>query len=224
MNGRHLREYLVATAACDPGGSYGGIQELAETVSEALPVGEWEGAVRGGDPSALRAALRPCGDLARARAAYARVLKLPESAFAGEPARSRSWVDARWDAKAGKWSSVTVAVRGTRGDVLKTLLPEAGPVRPLTARRFSAKNFDEPVASALAAFAALAPVSSVQTVAGEPGWTLVLAKPLPWPLFLRTDLSASFVPRAAQLSLIIRDARVVALDFDGEALWARFVG
>jgi hypothetical protein len=67
-------------------------------------------------------------------------------------------------------------------------------------------------------------VAEVRTVPGSPGWTLVLERPLAWPLFLRCDVSAAFAPRAAQLSLILRDARLVALDFDGEALWARFVG
>lgn len=224
MNGRHLREWLTAAASCDPGGSYGGLQELAAAVSEAVPVGEWEGAVRGGDAAALRVALRPCGDLGPARAAYARVLGLPASALADEPARSRSWVDARWDAKEGRWTRVVAATRGPRGEALKTLLPETGASRALALKRFAADDFDEPVASTLAAFARLCPIAAVQTAAGGEGWTLVLAAPVPWPSFLRSDLSAAFVPRAAQLSLLLRDARVVALDFDGEALWARFVG
>ncbi len=222
MNGRHLGETLAAFAACDATGSYDGIRELAASVSAALPVGEWEGAVSGGDAAALRVALRPCGDLGPARAAFARALDLPEAAFAGAPARSRAWVDARWDAKGGKWTAVTAAVRGAKGDTLKSLL--GGADRALVTRPFRAKDFDEPVASALAVFHGLCPIAEVQSVRGGDGWTLVLAKPVPWPLFLRTDLSAPFVPRAAQLALILRDARVVALDFDGEALWARFVG
>lgn len=222
MNGHHLREFLTATAACDAGGAYGGVQELAAEVSAALPVGEWEAAVRGGDASSLRVALRPCGDAAPARAAAARVLGVTEAALAGEPARSRAWLDARWDAKEGRWTRVLAAVRGPKGEALKTVLPETGATRPLSHARFSAAAFEEPVASTLAAFHRVSPVAAVQT-AGE-GWTLVLAKPLPWPLFLRSDLAAAFAPRAAQLSLILRDARVVALDFDGEALWARFVG
>ena len=55
-------------------------------------------------------------------------------------------------------------------------------------------------------------------------WSLLLERPLPWPLFLRCDLSAAFQPRASQFSLLLRDAGIVALDFDGEALWARFSG
>lgn len=91
-------------------------------------------------------------------------------------------------------------------------------------RPFKAADFEEPIASALKAFDALAKIASVERRPGRPGWTLVLAKPLAWPLFLRCDLAASFAPRAAPLSLILRDARVAALDFDGEALWARCVG
>ena len=86
--------------------------------------------------------------------------------------------------------------------------------------RFSAAAFAEPVASALKAFHALSPVARVRA-APKGRWTLELERPLPWPLFLRCDVSAAFAPRAAQLSLILRDAPVSALEFDGEALWAR---
>lgn len=86
--------------------------------------------------------------------------------------------------------------------------------------RFSPSAFAEPVASALKAFDALAPVARVLS-APKGRWTMVLARPLPWPLFLRCDVSAAFAPRAAQISLILRDAPVSALEFDGEALWAR---
>lgn len=86
--------------------------------------------------------------------------------------------------------------------------------------RFSAEAFAEPVAAALKAFDALSPIAEVRA-ASKGRWTLVLARPLPWPLFLRCDLSSAFAPRAAQISLILRDAPVAALEFDGEALWAR---
>lgn len=89
--------------------------------------------------------------------------------------------------------------------------------------RFSPGAFAEPVASALKDFDALAPVAEVRA-APKGRWTLILARPLPWPLFLRCDLSAAYAPRAAQLSLILRDARIDALEFDGEALWARCAG
>jgi hypothetical protein len=116
------------------------------------------------------------------------------------------------------------AVRGGDAFEVKVARRSAAPARGPAARRFSAADFAEPVASALKTFDALAPIAEVRRERGAAGWTLVLAKPLPWPLFLRCDVSAAFAPRAAQLSLILRDARVIALDFDGEALWARFVG
>jgi hypothetical protein len=110
------------------------------------------------------------------------------------------------------------SVRGGERPVL-ILRPrdgKAGKTRP-----FSPTAFDEPIATALKDFQALAPVASVRVAPGG-AWTMILKRPLAWPLFLRCDVAASFAPRAAQLSLVLRDARVVALDFDGEALWARF--
>jgi len=110
-----------------------------------------------------------------------------------------------------------VSARGGAPWTLRASAPKRAP-----RRHFSPRDFEEPVASALAAFDALCPVAAVARAGA--GWTLVLEKPLPWPLFLRCDLAAAFAPRAAQLALILRDARVVALDFDGEALWARSAG
>ena len=111
-----------------------------------------------------------------------------------------------------------VRVRGGESPALSAA-PAPGP-RKDKAHPFRASAFEEPVASALAAFHALAPVAAIRVPASG-GWTLELERPLAWPLFLRCDLAASFTPRAAQLSLILRDARIAALDFDGEALWAR---
>lgn len=85
--------------------------------------------------------------------------------------------------------------------------------------RFSPAAFAEPIASALKVFHALAPIAEVQ-FAPKGRWTLILARPLPWPLFLRCDVAAAFAPRAAWLTLILRDAPVTALEFDGEALCA----
>lgn len=85
---------------------------------------------------------------------------------------------------------------------------------------FRAKDFAAPVDEALARFHRLNPIASVRRDGAR--WTLILERPLAWPLFLRCDLSAAFAPRASQLSLLLRDSRIVALDFDGEALWARF--
>lgn len=90
------------------------------------------------------------------------------------------------------------------------------------ARKFSAKAFPAPIDEALRVFDALAPVESMR-VGPKGAWTLEFRRPLAWPLFLRCDLAASFVPKASALTVVLRDANVVALDFDGEALWARFV-
>lgn len=113
-------------------------------------------------------------------------------------------LDAAWDPRSGAWL------------YKKTGAPKGRAVP------FRAKDFAAPVDEALARFHRLCPVASVRR--DGPRWTLNLERPLAWPLFLRCDLSAAFAPRASQLSLLLRDARIVALDFDGEALWARFSG
>lgn len=224
MNAAQAREFLSAASACDAGSDYSGPRELVDALAPVLPGAEWEFAFRGGDSAALRLGLLVCGDSAAGRAVLARALDVDEEALAGAPAARRPWVDAAWDLKAGHWTAVESARADARGTIVRALKPKAGPARRLAARPFSAKAFPEPVSSALAAFDALCPVAEVQSVPGRPGWTLALARPLAWPLLLRCDLSAAFAPRAAQLSLLLRDARVVALDFDGEALWARLVG
>lgn len=112
-----------------------------------------------------------------------------------------------------------ISVRG--GDAPAVKAAAAGAAKP--GKRFSPAAFEEPVASALKTFAALCPVSEMRLGPGG-AWSLTLERPVPWPAFLRCDLSAAFVPRAAQWSLVLRDARVAALDFDGEALWARCSG
>jgi hypothetical protein len=115
------------------------------------------------------------------------------------------WNGAAWSAASGRWKAFAA--------------PGESRVR-----RFSADAFVEPIGSALAAFDALAPIAEIRDGDRGSAWTLALAEPLGWPRFLGCDLAAAFAPRAAALSLLLRDARLVALDFDGEELWARLIG
>ena len=220
MNARQAREYLAASAACDSGGDYRAAANLLEAVAAAAPAAVWETAVRGGDASVLRLALRGDGAEA-ARPALASALALEEAALSGRPGASRPWIDATWSAGSGRWTDVEAAWSEGGRQRLRALAPKPGPERALETTRFSAGAFAEPIASALKTFDDLSPLAAMQSAAGRAGWSLILAKALPWPLFLRCDLSAAFAPRAAQLSLLLRDMRVVALDFDGDALWAR---
>jgi hypothetical protein len=217
--------YFESAAACDPTGDYSGPRALVAALAEAAPEAEWLLGTSGGSASAVRLGLLACRNMDAARAAAARVLALDPAAHEvpAAAARARPWLDAAWDAESGAWTGVELARAAKSGDVLRALLPGSGPERPLHRRTFSAARFDEPVASALRQFHAQEPVAEIQE-AGGPGWTLVLARPVAWPLFLRCDLAAAFVPRAAGLSLLLRDARVAALEFDGDALWARLIG
>ena len=122
--------------------------------------------------------------------------------------RSPDGLEAVWNSKTSRWLRA----------------PKPLSARNLVGKDFSAALFEEPVASALAAFDALAPIEEVRFAPDRPGWILILAAPLAWPLFLRCDVAAAFTPLAAALSLLLRDARVSALDFDGDALWARLIG
>ena len=195
MNAKALKDYLAAASACEPAASFTGPQKLAAAVAEAAPAVEWEIGVSGADAPLLRLALR-----------------------------SPDGLKAVWNSKTARWLRIDVDRRGPLGKALRGFSPKLRPARPLSVKNFSAASFEEPVASALAAFDALAPIEKVQFTPGRPGWILILAAPLAWPLFLRCDIAAAFAPRAAQLSLLLRDARVVALDFDGDALVARLVG
>lgn len=197
MNSLQALRWLRATAACDPKGDYRGPLALLSACGAC----DWEGAVSA--RGALRLLPRPPRALpAAARARAARLLGLAR--LPAGPDREGFWLDAAWDPASGSWS------RAAAGGV---------PGRP---RPFRPRDFAAPVGEALARFHALCPLASSRRVGAS--WSLALERPLPWPLFLRCDLSAAFQPRASQLSLLLRDARVVALDFDGEALWARFRG
>jgi hypothetical protein len=221
MNARQALDFLAAAAACDPSGDFAPPARLVDAVAEAAPAAEWEAAVCGGAASTLRLSIRRAG-AAGARAAIARILSIAEIDLIGEPAASRPWIETAWNAASGRWTAVEVSSRAGTGEALRVLAPKPGPQRALATRRFSTRAFAEPIAAALKTFDALEPIAAMQFASGRAGWSLILARSLPWPLFLRRDLSAAFTPRAAQLSLLLRDARVVALDFDGESLWARF--
>ena len=207
MNSRQCGQWLEAAAACDPGGSYDGPLRLVSALGAAAPGALWEGAVSGGDASALRVACRPPKtELAAARAALSSLLPAAARQASADP---RAWLDAAWEGRGGgRWTETDFGARFAK----------------LRRRPFSAEIFAAPVSETLIAFSALCPIVEIQDAPGRTVWTLILAKPEPWPTFLRCDAAAAFAPRAAQLSLLLRDARVRALDFDGEALWARFVG
>ena len=225
MNAKALKDFLAASSACDPASSLTGPTELAAAVAEAAPGLEWDISVGGCPPPNLRLALRsPGGFDAALAAAAAQALGIDAASFAGEPPAFRPWLEAAWNSKTSRWHAVDIGGRDRRGDTVRRLRPKREPARPVADKDFTAASFAEPVATALAAFAALAPIDKIQFTAGRRGWTLILSAPLAWPLFLRCDVAAAFAPRAAQLSLLLRDARVTALEFDGDALWARLVG
>ena len=199
MNAVQLRALLCAAAAGAPAEDYSGPRALVDAVAADAPDAAWRLAACAASPSRLKLALAGA-DAARPR------------------------FDASWDARKASWTALDCARAEELPAAARALLPAPGPVRRRTSRAFSPAAFEEPVASALAAFHALESVAAVLRAPRSNAWTLALARPLPWPRFLRCDLAAAFAPRAAALSLLLRDARVVALDFDGEELWARLSG
>ena len=216
MNSFHCRRWLEALAAVDTTNAWEGPLALAA----ALPDAEWEGAIRGDEPGTVRLAARG-KPTPESRKAAAKALGLAPDALGSDAGSSESpWLDARWDARSRQWRAVELGLSGG----VRRLLPVSGPVRKLKSKPFKAKDFGEPSAAALAEFHALVPVRRVISTEGRDGWILELERFIPWPLFLRCDVSAAFTARASQLSLLLRDARVRAIEFDGEALWARFVG
>ncbi len=115
------------------------------------------------------------------------------------------WLETRWDLSAGTLERTSDG-RGRR------------------AGRFDPRSFpDAAVARALAEFAALAPVAT-RIVEGKRRWALRLAGRLPWPAFLRCEISAAFTARSAQIALLTPAHAVRELSFEGESLWAYFEG
>ena len=224
MNSFYCLSLLEAAAACDPSGVYAPAQELVRAVAAAAPGAEWEGAVRAGDASLLRLLLHPGIETSAVRPVAARLLGVAEKTLAGAAALRRPWLSALWDCRGGAWKELESAVRRGEREAVRPVLPVGGEERLVVRRKFSPECFAAPISGALAEFHSLAPLAEVQTISGREGWSLRLARPLAWPHFLRCTAASAFAPRAAQLSLLLRDAGVVAVDFDGEDLWARFVG
>ena len=207
MNSFQTKEYLAAAAACDEAGRYADLAAFVDEITNILPDARWEGGICGAHRDKLGLTLMSCADAPSARRALACLFGVPETQLHAHAPIGGRWIDLRWDLKAGKLASI-------RADA-----PEK-----LRVRRFSAGLFDEPVSSALRNFSGLAPIATVETSPGSSGWRLNLKKPLAWPLFFRADVAAAFAPQAAHWALLLRDVRLTALEFDEEALWARFVG
>jgi hypothetical protein len=219
VNAHALAAWIDAAEACR-GGDWRHPRALALASAKASGV-DWLVGVRAASPVAR---LLPGGPASSREpflraAATALGVYLP-SVPASDPAPGERWLDAWWEPAAGRWERLELRLGAGRSERTRPLLP-AGEERPSRRSAFRAAAFEPPEAAArLADLHALAPVRAVARSAGRPGWTLILEEPLPWPLFLALDASASFTAESAPLSLLMRDARVAALDFDGEALWA----
>ncbi|MDX6769675.1 MAG: hypothetical protein SF051_09100, partial [Elusimicrobiota bacterium] len=110
--------------------------------------------------------------------------------------------------------------------------PAGGAVRVLSLKthRFAPALFAEPgLAARAAAFHARCPAAGVSVEFEGEGkaarptgrWSLALARPEPWPRFLRHDLAAPFAEGHAALSFLLLGRRVSALGFEGEVPRAR---
>jgi hypothetical protein len=216
MNAKQMSDLLTTHAAGVAQAGFEDPVECVRAISRAVPQARWQAAVCGEDETRIRILLTT----PTAPAIVAGPLSLDPSRLAQSPARTRPWLDALWDGKERKWLRVEAATRSKGGDLLQVLVPAPQAARPLMQTPLRTAGFDESIAAALHVFDALEPLSGVQRAGTD--WSLILRRPISWPHFLRTDLSAAFSPRAAHWALVLRDARVCALDFDG-ALWARCV-
>ncbi len=197
MNSLQLKGALAALGAAPGSPDFSGPAALLAAVADARPGVEWLASVRAGSPERLRLSFEADAD---SRRAAARAL-----GRADFPGKGRGLIEADWDGARKAWIA-------------------AGPRAPRPRARFSPEAFPSPIAEGLAAFHAREPLAGVEFGPGSGVWTLLPARPVPWPRFLRCDLSAAFAPRAAALCLAFRDARIVALEFDATALWARLTG
>lgn len=227
MNTKERIEWVKAVGACVPG------SDVAEMLAagEALDgPGRWEVSVCGAGPH--RAGLRffGTGDHAAWLAVARKALEFPGPG-PDAPAEGFPWFAAAWDLTTGRRTAVRLygAARGAKADRVRAFAwdhaagGEPPARRALAPVRFRAGAFDEPALDrALEDFSRLSPFESLSVEA--PGWTLRLARPLRWPLFARSDLSAAFTPASSQLALFLLDRSVTELSFDGEALWAHCAG
>jgi hypothetical protein len=201
MNLKQTRDWLASVSGCFPGLKTYAASAFVEKLAALAPSGSWEAGVSaaGFDAIDLRF-LGGAGDPSWAAAA-AKILGCAAPAAAAAP-----WLETRWDLRADALASSRLYGRERR------------------AARFDPRAFpDAAVARALAEFAALAPAAD-RIVEGDRRWALRLARRLPWPAFLRCDISAGFTKNSAQFALLTPQHAVRELSFEGESLWVYFEG
>jgi len=219
MNAKERDEWVKAVGACIPGAD---VKALLSTAEAAGGPGRWEVSVCGAGLNRVGLRYFGTGD-------YAAWLKACQKAFglSGGPDAPRDgspWLAAAWDLNTGRWTSVRLSGGKKKAAAWDFAAGVSQPVRrELKPHPFKAGAFGEPTLdAALSDFHRLAPFSALSFEA--PGWSLRLERPLRWPLFARSDLSAAFTPSSSQRALFLLDRSVTELSFDGEALWAHCAG
>lgn len=217
MNALERRELAAAAAETHPELHFGGLDEALAPMEEAAGRA-WSVSI-GGDGFAAAEWER---ELDAAGALGAALGLGPEFL---PPGRARAGL--RWDAKAGRVAAVWLEAAGRRRE--RGL---SGPTRSLSLRphKLVAGLFADPgLAARVSLFDGRCPVASAvvefegEGKAARPTgrWSLELARPEPWPRFLRLDLAAPFAEGQAGLSFLLLSRRVRELRYEGESPRAR---
>lgn len=227
MNAKERIEWVKAVGACQPGSD---VSDLLAAGAALDGPGRWEVSVCGAGPHAVGLRFFGAGDHAAWRAACVKTFAL-HGAGPAAPREGFPWLSAAWDLRSGRRTSLRLCggaagVKLKPGQSLAWDYATAGGAprrRLLDPVPFKKGLFGEPALDgALEDFSRLSPLSSLSVEA--PGWSLRLERPLRWPMFARSELSAAFTPSSSQLALFLLDRRVTELSFDGEALWAHCAG
>lgn len=213
MNAKQRDDWARAAADCLYPGKEAGLLELFARLDADGAPGRWQAGLcgaKGFSPVSFRlfAPALPRGT------AGALGVEPP----AGAPPEGFPVLSFLWDFEAGEPREARLY--GAGGAPRRARARSRGEERLLEARPFRAKDFGEPVASALSELAALAPVRDAVVEPGTARWALRLSRGLGWPGFLALSAAAAFGPRGGQSALLMRALRVSEIAFDGEALWA----
>jgi hypothetical protein len=216
MNSVQRQDWLKTVEECRPAWRLAGLSPLLARWDGAAAGGVWEGGISN-RPESKTLAVRYFGKDSEFPAWKRAASEIGGDCAVGDaPARGGlPWLTVVWDAAEDRPARV--------GPSLQTLSKPD---------RFDPRAIEDPaLAKVLADFHALCPIRDLvfqfsAAASGEsrplPSWSLRLAEPLAWPLFLRLDMAASFAAESSQFSFFLLDRRVSELEFEGGAIWAYF--
>lgn len=230
MIGKELSDWLTTASRCLPGVLTGRLRKRAAELDAAAGGGRWEAGLWSGPAlDRVTLSLYAAGADAQLRSAAALLLgsgaKPPRAAAPGIPWLELDWSLAK-DEPLGAWVAGFDASNQTRARVVAA----SGKERAVGRTPFSLRALGGgEAASFVADFANLCPVESLRLewrrdhqgcLCPAPVWGLRLARPEPWPRFVRANLADPLIPHASALAFLMEDRPVREVRFEEGALCA----